>query len=258
MVAGALAISFSSGTMIAPESLNITWSHNKKDKIPFFLEKIKLDKPGGPGLAIPVLVANSSANAGVSSIEFERSGLFVVVAVNAKTNKPIFTTVINVVSPTSLSVPVCTSLHTGSTWSMSDSTSTTTNNHVAASVVAGCVAGGITGLVLLSITFVLCRRRSRRKEASLSLQIPRPFYVESNAEANGAQVSGGIKPTELGAQTPKQSGVGETFWMVTTPRIEEKQHAASRYGNGAYDSDSDIDGSVTEVSEQPPAYALEY
>ncbi|KAF9067833.1 hypothetical protein BDP27DRAFT_1448818 [Rhodocollybia butyracea] len=256
-VAGALSVSLSSGTTRASEPLNITWRHDKHEKVPFFLEKIKLDEPGGPGSPMVVDIANSSADVGASSIEFNRTGLFAVIAVNAQTNQSLFTTEINVVSATSSSVPAPTS---STTTTMSNSTSNMTKNHVAASAVAGGVAGGITGLVLLSITFILCWRRNRHRKASL--QIPYPFYDESKGSETGALVSRGIKPAEPGVQTPQQSGVGETSRMATMSRIEEEQPAAWQSENSVYINDGDeaaidIDGSVTEVSEQPPAYTSE-
>ncbi|KAF9067836.1 hypothetical protein BDP27DRAFT_1328127 [Rhodocollybia butyracea] len=240
-----------SETAVASQPLEIKWKHDQNTKIPFFLNKIRLE-PDGPGLPTPVLVANSSQDVGSSSIEFNQPGLFEVVAVDVQTNQTMFITEINVVSITS-SVPAPTS----SPSAKSNRTSDVTSNHVAA--VAGGVAGGITGLILLSITFILCWRRNRHKKASL--QIPYPFYDEFNGSANGALVSRVIKPTEPGVQTPQQSGAGDTSRMVTMSRIEEKQHAVRGSRNGAHNDSNEtaanIDGSATEVSEQPPAYTSE-
>ncbi|KAF9058302.1 hypothetical protein BDP27DRAFT_1454172, partial [Rhodocollybia butyracea] len=192
------------------------------------------------------------------------------------TQSAIFTTEINILSPTSSistliltqptssSVPSSSVSTSHSTPTNSSSTSDATKNHVA--VVAGGVAGGITGLVLLSVTLILCWRRNRHKKASL--RIPYPFYDESDGSANGALVSRGIIPTKSGARIPlpasQQNRVREP-----PPRVakllrtrEDRVPSGSRSANGAHNDSNgaviDIGENVTQVSEQPPAYTSDY
>ncbi|KAF9058301.1 hypothetical protein BDP27DRAFT_1508916 [Rhodocollybia butyracea] len=228
-VAGALSVYFPSGTIEALKPLNITWEHAKHTSASWVLEKTKLDQPGGPGPTVLVPIVNSTSGEGYFPSTLTRQ-----VAVNAwhEPDVTLFKTVATVISPTSSSVAA-------PRFTMAKSTSSSTSatkNHKA--VVAGGIAGGIIGLVLLSITLILYWRRSRHKKASL--RIPYPFYDESDGGAHGVLVSRGINPTEFRAQMPPHGGVREAFPRVATSRIEEKRLAASRPANGAYNGSKEM------------------
>jgi len=271
-VTGALSIAFPSGIMEAGKTLKFIWTHTEDEDTEFFLRKIKLDEPDGPSVpSVPVPVQNSTDNEGMSSIMFDKPGLFEVLAIDAQNTQAIFTTEINILSPTSsISTPILTQPTSSSipsssvpashsTPTNSSSTSDATKNHVA--IVAGAVTGGVTGTVLLSITLILCWRRNRHKNASL--RIPYPFYDEADSNANGAPVSTrGIIPPKSRARMAQQDRVRGVSPRVALSRTEEKRLATSRSTNDVHNDSTEaaiaIDESVTEVSEQPPSYTSEY
>ncbi|KAF9061346.1 hypothetical protein BDP27DRAFT_1369761 [Rhodocollybia butyracea] len=268
-VAGALSISLPTGTMEALKPMNVTWKHSPNDNTPFYLRKIKLDEPGGPGSpSSDVTIPNSPDDEGACSLEFDKPGLFEVVAFDAQNNKPMFTTEITVLSPTSTSAEIAAPTYTSSsvpapisTLSSESTKSSDTSNapkSLNVAIVAGGVAGGITRTVLLSITLILCCRRKRCKK--ILLRIPYPFYNESGGSASWVPVSGEILPTTSSAGVPRQNRVRATTPSVALPS-EEKRLTASRSRDGVDNVSNEdavaIDDNVTEVSEQPPSYRSE-
>ncbi|KIK60161.1 hypothetical protein GYMLUDRAFT_244595 [Collybiopsis luxurians FD-317 M1] len=108
--AGSLSISFPpSGTPTAAfDSQLVTWKRDKDDpRAQFFLQKIKLDEPGGPtAKSTPIPISNSQNDEGTSPMEFNRAGLFEILAVNVQNGRPFYTTEIHVVpNPTSTGGP---------------------------------------------------------------------------------------------------------------------------------------------------------
>ncbi|KAF9061348.1 hypothetical protein BDP27DRAFT_1338313 [Rhodocollybia butyracea] len=263
-VAGALSISFPSGTMEALKPLNISWKHDKNADAPFFLEKTKLDEPGGPGQPDSEYVDNSSAAEGTSSIVFDKPGLFEVVAIDAQNHAHLFTTEVAVQSPTSsisttstttiVRVPTSPSVPSPVP-SLGIITTSDATEEQAASV-AGGIAGGITGLVLLSIAFILWWRLNRSKKAAL--WIPCPFCSTSSTLPSYSLVPKAISPTEPRAQMPLQGRVKESLrTAVALPRTRKERLAANGVHDNGDDTAVDIDGDTTEVSEPPPTYTSE-
>ncbi|KAF9059661.1 hypothetical protein BDP27DRAFT_455113 [Rhodocollybia butyracea] len=88
-VAGALSIHIPYKVIVPGKPLNISWQHEKHENTEFFLRKIKLDEPGGPGApSTEVIVQNSKKSSGMSPLIFDKPGLFAVVAFDAENKEP--------------------------------------------------------------------------------------------------------------------------------------------------------------------------
>ncbi|KIK53886.1 hypothetical protein GYMLUDRAFT_88324 [Collybiopsis luxurians FD-317 M1] len=206
-VAGALSISFPpSGTpTAASDSQNVTWKRDKKDpSVQFYLQKIKLDQPGGPTVkSTPVPIDNSLGGQGTSPMMFNRAGLFEILAVNIQNGQPFFTTEITVApNPTSSGGPPpptgtsaspnkkqgmepgtpksssssatstnTTSPTTNATSSSDASVASSQNNdkrndHTA--LIIGAVTGGVGLVFIVGIVLLCLRYRTRRATSNFA------------------------------------------------------------------------------------------
>jgi len=180
-VAGALSIHIPYKVIVPGKPLNISWQHEKHENTEFFLRKIKLDEPGGPGApSTEVKVQNSKKSSGMSPLIFDKPGLFAVVAFDAENKEPITTTEVTVVSSTSpstaqrSSTSASTSTSHSATSTLMPSPSGDANmmastpksegsSKTTTFAIIGGIAGGVGVLFIIGAILLFLRYRARRR-----------------------------------------------------------------------------------------------
>lgn len=225
-IVGALSISFPSGTIVLDKSVEFNWTHAKDANTEFFLQKIKLDEPGGPGgPSGPVTVDDSTKDTGKSHLTFTQAGLFEVLAVNpTNTKSTLFMTEVTVASKATLTSTAQHSPITSSTTSTSTTKSSTpsptgktdmeTNppnsgdsSKATTFAIVGGIAGGVGVLLIIGAILLFLRYRARRRTSQ--------FFRNKMAGSYGSE-DRWVDPTIVGLE--KEQDISPYYSPIKSKR----------------------------------------